>query len=45
LISTNVLDCDSIVGALLVEEMRIKYIHETSTSEAMLVKGRSKEKE
>jgi hypothetical protein len=42
--STKVLDCDSIVGALLAEEMRRKSSQETSTSEAMLVRGRTKEK-
>jgi hypothetical protein len=40
----NVLDYDSVVGALLPEEMRRKYSQETSTSEAMLVRGRTKEK-
>jgi hypothetical protein len=42
--STYVLDYDSVVGALLAEEMRRKSSQETSTSEAMLVKGRTKEK-
>jgi hypothetical protein len=37
--STNVLDYDSIVGALLVEEMRRKSSQEASTSEVMLVRG------
>jgi hypothetical protein len=42
--SIDVLDYDSIVGALLAEEMRRKSSQETSTSEAMLVRGRTKEK-
>jgi hypothetical protein len=42
--STDVLDYDSVVGALLAEEMRRKSSQETSTSEAMLVRGRTKEK-
>jgi hypothetical protein len=41
--STDVLDYDSIVGALLAKEMRKKSSKETSTSEAMLVRGRTKE--
>jgi hypothetical protein len=41
--STDVLDYDSVVGALLAEEMRRKSSKETSTSEAMLVRGRTKE--
>jgi hypothetical protein len=41
--SIDILDYDSVVGALLAEEMR-KSSQETSTSEAMLVKGRTKEK-
>jgi hypothetical protein len=43
-ISTNVLDYDFVVGALLVEEMRRKSSKETSTSEVMLVIGQTKEK-
>jgi hypothetical protein len=43
-ISIDVLDCDSVVGALLVEEMRRKSSQETSTSEAMMVRARTKEK-
>jgi hypothetical protein len=42
--STYVLDYDSVVGALLDEEMRIKSSKEASTSEAILVRGRTKEK-
>jgi hypothetical protein len=42
--STEVLDYDSVVGALLAEEMRRKSSKETSTSEAMLIRGRTKEK-
>jgi hypothetical protein len=41
--STEVLDYDSVVGALLVEEMRRKTSKETSTSKAMLVRGQTKE--
>jgi hypothetical protein len=41
--STYVLDYDSVVGALLAKEMRRKSSQETSTSEAMLVRGRTKE--
>jgi hypothetical protein len=41
--SIDVLDYDFVVGALLVEEMRRKSSQETSTSEAMLVRGRTKE--
>jgi hypothetical protein len=41
--SANVLDYDFVVGALFVEEMRRKSSQETSTSEAMLVRGRTKE--
>jgi hypothetical protein len=37
--STDVLDYDSFVGALLVEDMRRKSSQETSTSEAMVVRG------
>jgi hypothetical protein len=37
--STDFLDYDSVVGALLAEEMRRKSSKETSTSEAMLVRG------
>jgi hypothetical protein len=36
--STKVLDYDSVVGALLAEEMRRKSSKETSTSEAMVIK-------
>jgi hypothetical protein len=39
--SVDVLDYDSVVGALLAEEMRRKSSKETSTSEVMLVKGRT----
>jgi hypothetical protein len=42
--SANVLDYDSVVGALLAEEMRRKSSKETSNSKAMLVRGRTKEK-
>jgi hypothetical protein len=35
----DILDYDSVVGALLVEEMSRKYSKETSTSEVMLVRG------
>jgi hypothetical protein len=42
--SIDVLDYDSVVGALLAEEMRRKSSQETSTSKAMLVRGRTKEK-
>jgi hypothetical protein len=42
--STKVLDYDSVVGALLAEEMRRKSSKETSTSEAMVIKGRTTEK-
>jgi hypothetical protein len=38
-ISADVLDYDSVVGALLAEEMRRKSSKETSTSEAMLIRG------
>jgi hypothetical protein len=40
----DVLDYDSVVGALLVEEMRRKSSQETSTSEVLLIRGRTKEK-
>ena len=40
--STDFLDYDSVVGALLAEEMRRKSSQEASTSEAMLVRGRTK---
>jgi hypothetical protein len=43
-ISIYVLDYDSFVEALLVEEMRRKSSQETSTSEAMVIKGHPKEK-
>jgi hypothetical protein len=42
--SADVLDYDSVVGALLAEEMRRKSSQETSTSEVMLVRGQTKEK-
>jgi hypothetical protein len=42
--SLDVLDYDSVVGALLAEEMRRKSSKKTSTSEVMLVKGRTIEK-
>jgi hypothetical protein len=42
--STDILDYEFVVGALLAEEMRRKSSQETSTSEAMLVRGRTKEK-
>jgi hypothetical protein len=41
--STNVSYYDSVVGALLAEEMRRKSSKETSPSEVMLVRGRTKE--
>jgi hypothetical protein len=41
--STDVLDYDSIVGALLAEEMRRKTSKENSNTEAILVRGRTKE--
>jgi hypothetical protein len=41
--STNVLDYDFVVGALLAEEMRRKSSQETSTSEAMVIRGHPKE--
>jgi hypothetical protein len=40
----DVLDYDSVVGALLDEQMRRKYSKETSTSEAMLIRGRTTDK-
>jgi hypothetical protein len=43
-ISTKVLDYDYVVGALLVEEMRIKSIKETSTSKAFMIRGQTIEK-
>ena len=42
--STDVLDYDFVVGVLLAEEMRRKSSQETSISEAMLLTGRTKEK-
>jgi hypothetical protein len=42
--SVDVLDCDSVVVALLAEEMRRKSNKETSTLEAMLIRGRITEK-
>jgi hypothetical protein len=39
--STHAIDYDSVVGALLVEEMRIRSSKETSTTEAMVVVGQS----
>ena len=42
--SIDVLYYDSVVGALLAKEMRRKSSQETSTSEAMLIRGRTKEK-
>jgi hypothetical protein len=42
--STDVLDYESVVGDLLAEEMRRKSSKETSISEAMIVRGRTKEK-
>lgn len=39
----DVLDYDYVVGALLAEEMRIKSSKESSTLEAMLVRGQTKE--
>jgi hypothetical protein len=42
--SADFLDYDTVVGALLVEEMRRKYSKETSTSEAMLIRGRTTKK-
>jgi hypothetical protein len=41
--SADFLDYDCVVGVLLAKEMRRKSSQETSTSEAMLVKGRTKE--
>lgn len=41
--SIDALDYDSVVGALLTEEMRRKSSKETLTSEVMLVRGRTKE--
>jgi hypothetical protein len=41
--STDVLDYEFVVGALLAKEMRRKSSQETSTSEVMLVIGRTKE--
>jgi hypothetical protein len=43
-ILTKVLDYDSVVGDLLAEEMRRKSSKETSTLEAMLIRGRTTEK-
>ena len=40
-ISTNVIDYDIVVGALLSEEMRRRSNKETSTTEAMVVRGLS----
>jgi hypothetical protein len=40
----DILDYDSVVGTLLAEEMRKKSSQETSTSEAMLVRGQTKKK-
>jgi hypothetical protein len=42
--STDVLDYESVVRALLDEEMRRKSSKETSTSKAMLIRGRTTEK-
>jgi hypothetical protein len=42
-ISTEVLDYDSVVGALLDEEMRKKSSKETSTSDMVVVRDRTKE--
>ena len=42
--STDLLDYDYVVGALLAEEMRRKSSKETSTSEAMLIRGQTTEK-
>ena len=42
--STESIEFDVIVGALLSKETRKKSNLETSTSEAMVVKGRSKER-
>ena len=39
--SANVLDYECVVGALLAKEMRRKSSKETSTSEAMLIRGRT----
>jgi hypothetical protein len=41
--STDFLDYDSVVGALLAKEMKRKSSKETSTSEVMLIRGRIKE--
>jgi len=43
--SIDFLDYESIVGALLVEEMTIKSSKETSTLEEMMARGRLKQKE
>jgi hypothetical protein len=42
--TTDTIDYDIVVGALLSEEMRRKSSLETSTSEAMVTRGRSKER-
>jgi hypothetical protein len=42
-ISTEVLDYDSVVGALFDEEMRKKFSKETSTSNMVVVRDRTKE--
>ena len=41
---TNVIDYDTVVGVMLSKEMRRKSSQETSTSEAMVARGRSKER-
>ena len=43
-ITTKIIDYDIVVGALLNEEMRRRSSQETSTSEAMVARGRSKER-
>ena len=42
--TTNTLEFDNVVGALLSEELRKKTSLETSSPEALVVRGRSKEK-
>ena len=42
---TDTLEFDNVVGALLFEELRKKTSLETSSPEALVVRGRSKDKE
>ena len=42
--TTDTLEFDNVVGALLYEELRKKYSLETSSPEALVVRGWSKEK-